>query len=152
MMTLNKTTGIQKLKEILQEFDSCMYIERDNFFDKHYDLVKSESDIEQIRVAVKVAELFKGARAKVNLTHTSDNGQKNISFVGEVIADNFEKIWVSGQLDDGRHFCSLLSDIEILDSEKLESAVNHEESKAINKVFFFICLVLGCAVVKGCGL
>lgn len=31
MITLNKTTGIQKLKEILQEFDSCMYIERDNF-------------------------------------------------------------------------------------------------------------------------
>ncbi|MDC4679845.1 hypothetical protein ACT4WX_15815 [Acinetobacter baumannii] len=152
MITLNKTTGIQKLKEILQEFDSCMYIERDNFFDKHYDLVKSESDIEQIRIAVKAAELKKGARVKVDFTHVPDKGQNNIHFVGNGTVDLFEDNRVFGRLDDGRPFCCLVSDIEILDSEKLESAVNHEESKAINKVFFFICLVLGCAVVKGCGL
>ncbi|HAV2932528.1 TPA: hypothetical protein JI034_10390 [Acinetobacter baumannii] len=152
MMTLNKTTGIQKLKEILQEFDSCMYIERDIFFDKHYDLVKSESDIEQIRIAVKAAELKKGARVKVDFTHVPDKGQNNIRFVGNGTVDLFDDNRVFGRLDDGQPFCCLVSDIEILDSEKLESAVNHEESKAINKVFFFICLVLGCAVVKGCGL
>ncbi len=152
MMTLNKTTGIQKLKEILQEFDSCMYIERDIFFDKHYDLVKSESDIEQIRVAVKAAELKKGTRVKVDFTHVPDKGQNNIRFVGNGTVDLFDDNRVFGRLDDGQPFCCLVSDIEILDSEKLESAVNHEESKAINKVFFFICLVLGCAVVKGCGL
>ncbi|HEO1829069.1 hypothetical protein ACT41M_14580 [Acinetobacter baumannii] len=152
MMTLNKTTGIQKLKEILQEFDSCMYIQRDIFFDKHYDLVKSESDIEQIRIAVKAAELKKGARVKVDFTHVPDKGQNNIRFVGNGTVDLFDDNRVFGRLDDGQPFCCLVSDIEILDSEKLESAVNHEESKAINKVFFFICLVLGCAVVKGCGL
>lgn len=152
MITLNKTTGIQKLKEILQEFDSCMYIERDNFFDKHYDLVKSESDIEQIRIAVKAAELKKGTRVKVDFTHVPDKGQNNIRFVGNGTVDLFEDNRVFGRLGDGRPFCCLVSDIEILDSEKLESAVNPEESKAINKVFFFICLVLGCAVVKGCGL
>ncbi|EPH3736671.1 hypothetical protein ACS1EO_000013 [Acinetobacter baumannii] len=152
MMTLNKTTGIQKLKEILQEFDSCMYIERDIFFDKHYDLVKSESDIEQIRIAVKAAELKKGTRVKVDFTHVPDKGQNNIRFVGNGTVDLFDDNRVFGRLDDGQPFCCLVSDIEILDSEKLESAVNHEESKAINKVFFFICLVLGCAVVKGCGL
>lgn len=152
MMTLNKTTGIQKLKEILQEFDSCMYIERDNFFDKHYDLVKSESDIEQIRIAVKAAELKKGTRVKVDFTHVPDKGQNNIRFVGNGTVDLFDDNRVFGRLDDGQPFCCLISDIEILDSEKLESAVNPEESKAINKVFFFICLVLGCAVVKGCGL
>lgn len=152
MMTLNKTTGIQKLKEILQEFDSCMYIERDNFFDKHYDLVKSESDIEQIRIAVKAAELKKGTRVKVDFTHVPDKGQNNIRFVGNGTVDLFDDNRVFGRLDDGQPFCCLVSDIKILDSEKLESAVNPEESKAINKVFFFICLVLGCAVVKGCGL
>ncbi len=31
MITFNSTTSIQKLKEMLQEFDSCMYIERDYF-------------------------------------------------------------------------------------------------------------------------
>ncbi|AMX20374.1 hypothetical protein IEC338SC_3263 [Acinetobacter pittii] len=152
MITLNTITSIQKLKEILQEFDSCMYIERDSFFDKHYDLVKSESDIEQIRIAVKAAELKKGTRVKVDFTHVPDKGQNNIRFVGNGTVDLFDDNRVFGRLDDGQPFCCLVSDIEILDSEKLESAVNHEESKAINKVFFFICLVLGCAVVKGCGL
>ncbi|ETQ66369.1 putative lipoprotein [Acinetobacter baumannii UH10707] len=37
-------------------------------------------------------------------------------------------------------------------SEKLEKEDGYEESKAVNKVYFFLCLVLGCAVVKGCGL
>ncbi|HAV4658464.1 TPA: hypothetical protein JIT99_10115 [Acinetobacter baumannii] len=152
MMTLNKTTGIQKLKEILQEFDSCMYIERDNFFDKHYDLVKSESDIEQIRIAVKAAELKRGTRVKVDFTHVPDKGQNNIHFVGNGTVDLFEDNRVFGRLDDGRPFCCLVSDIEILVSEKLEKEDGYEESKAINKVFFFLCLVLGCAVVKGCGL
>ncbi|MHC3136248.1 hypothetical protein ACWPO0_10290 [Acinetobacter nosocomialis] len=152
MITLNKTTGIQKLKEILQEFDSCMYIERDNFFDKHYDLVKSEFDIEQIRIAVKAAELKKGTRVKVEFTHVPDKGQNNLHFVGKGTVDLFEDNRVFGRLDDGRPFCCLVSDIEILDSDKLEKADGYEESKAINKVYFFFCLVLGCAVVKGCGL
>lgn len=152
MITLNKTTGIQKLKEILQEFDSCMYIERDNFFDKHYDLVKSESDIEQIRIAVKAAELKRGTRVTVNFTHVPDKGQNNIHFVGNGTVDLFEDNRVFGRLDDGRPFCCLVSDIEILVSEKLEKEDGYEESKTFNKVYFFLCLVLGCAVVKGCGL
>lgn len=152
MITLNTPTGIQKLKEILQEFDSCMYIERDNFFDKHYDLVKSESDIEQIRIAVKAAELKRGTRVKVDFTHVPDKGQNNIHFAGNGTVDLFDDNRVYGRLDDGRPFCCLVSDIEILDSEKLEDEVGYEESKAINKVFFFLCLVLGGAVVKGCGL
>ncbi|EPL7135453.1 hypothetical protein RG107_000850 [Acinetobacter baumannii] len=101
MITLNKTTGIQKLKEILQEFDSCMYVERDNFFDKHYDLVKSESDIEQIRIAVKAAELKRGTRVKVNFTHVPDKGQNKIHFVGNGTVDLFEDNRVFGRLDDG---------------------------------------------------
>ncbi|MDC4544941.1 hypothetical protein OHV61_14805 [Acinetobacter baumannii] len=155
MITLNKTTGIQKLKEILQEFDSCMYIERDNFFDKHYDLVKSESDIEQIRIAVKAAELKKGARVKVDFTHVPDKGQNNIHFVGNGTVDLFEDNRVFGRLDDGRPFCCLVSDIEIQRPEETQSkvskiAVGQDESKAINKTFLFVLLVLFCAV-KGCG-
>ncbi len=157
MITLNKTTGIQKLKEVLQEFDSCMYIERDNFFDKHYDLVNSESDIEKIRIAVKAAELKKGIRVKVEFTHVPDKGLNNIHFVGKGTVDLFEDNRVFGRLDDGRPFCCLVSDIEIQESEDPQSktsdnVVGHDESKAINKTFFFLCLLLGCAVVKGCGL
>ncbi|MFX9106826.1 hypothetical protein ABTN44_09540 [Acinetobacter baumannii] len=149
MMTLNKTTGIQKLKEILQEFDSCMYIERDNFFDKHYDLVKSEFDIEQIRNAVKAFELKKGSRVKVDFTHVPDKGQNNIHFFGNGTVDLFEDNRVFGRLDDGQPFCCLVSDIEILESEKFEKADGYEESKAINKFFLFVFLVVFCAV-KGC--
>lgn len=156
MITLNTTTGIQKLKEILQEYDSCMYIERDNFFDKHYGLVKNDEDIEQMRIAVKAAELKKGSRVKVDFTHMPDKGQENIRFVGNGTVDLFEDSRVFGRLDDARPFCCLVSDIEILDSEylqskTLENSVGHDESKALNKTFFFLCLILRCAVVKGCG-
>lgn len=156
MITLNTTTGVQKLKEILQEFDSCMYIERDNFFDKHYALVKSEEDIEQMRIAVKSAELKKGVRVKVDFTHEPDKGLNRIRFMGNGTVDLFEDNRVFARLDDGRPFCCLVSDIEILDSEDPQSKtsenfVGHDESKAINKTFFFLCLLLGCAVVKGCG-
>lgn len=156
MITLNTTAGIQKLKEILQEFDSCMYIERDNFFDKHYAMVKSEEDIEQIRIAVKAAELSKGTRVHVDFTHTPDKGQDSIRFVGNGTVDLFEDNRVFGRLDDGRPFCCLVSDIEIHEPEDQQSKSSqkidgHDESKAINKTFFFLCLLLGCAVVKGCG-
>lgn len=156
MITLNTTSGIQKLKEILQEFDSCMYIERDYFFDKHYALVKSEEDIEQMRIAVKSAELEKGVRVKVDFTNEPDKGLNRIHFMGNGTVDLFEDNRVFGRLDDGRPFCCLVSDIEILDSEDPQSKtsenfVGHDESKAINKTFFFLCLLLGCAVVKGCG-
>ncbi|OTT04033.1 hypothetical protein [Acinetobacter pittii] len=156
MITLNTTTCIQKLKEILLEFDSCMYIERDNFFDKHYDLVKSEEDIEHMRIAVKAAELKKGSRVMVDFSHEPDKGLNKIRFVGNGTVDLFEDNRVFGRLDDGRPFCCLVSDIEIQEPEELQSKtsqkiVSHDESKAINKTFFFLCLLLGCAVVKGCG-
>lgn len=156
MITLNTTTGIQKLKEILQEFDSCMYIERDNFFDKHYSLIKSEDDIEQIRIAVKAFELKKGSSVKVDFSHEPDKGLNKIRFMGKGTVDLFEDGRVFGRLDDGRPFCCLVSDIEILDLENPESKtsdnfVGHDESKAINKTILFLCLFLGCAVVKGCG-
>ncbi|MDX8202065.1 hypothetical protein SLJ91_01335 [Acinetobacter pittii] len=156
MITLNSTTSIQKLKEILQEFDSCMYIERDIFFDKHFDLVKSEEDIEKIRIAVKSAELKKGSRVKVDFSHEPDKGLNKIRFMGNGTVDLFEDNRVFGRLDDGRRFCCLVSDIEIQESEDLlskasQKIVGHHESKAINKTFFFLCLLLGCAVVKGCG-
>ncbi len=156
MITLNSTTSIQKLKEILQEFDSCMYIERDYFFDKNFDLVKSEEDIEQMRFAVKAAELKKDSRVKVDFTHVPDKGQNNIRFVGNGTVDLFEDNRVFGRLDDGQPFCCLVSDVEILDFENSQSktsdnVIGHDESKAINKTFFFLCLLLGCAVVKGCG-
>lgn len=156
MIILNTTTGIQKLKEILQEFDSCMYIERDNFFDKHYDLVKSEEDIKQIRNAVKTAEIKKGSRVKVDFSHEPDKGIDKIRFMGNGAVDLFEDNRVYGRLDDGRPFCCLVSDIEILKfddpkSKTPDNFVGHDESKAINKTFFFLCLLLGCAVVKGCG-
>lgn len=156
MITLNSTTSIQKLKEILQEFDSCMYIERDYFFDKHYPLVKSEEDIKQIRNAVKTAEIKKGSRVKVDFSHEPDKGLNKIRFMGNGTVDLFEDNRVFGRLYDGRPFCCLVSDIEILDFENSQSktsdnVVGHDESKAINKTFFFLCLLLGCAVVKGCG-
>ncbi|MDO7535033.1 hypothetical protein Q5113_05575 [Acinetobacter pittii] len=156
MITMNSTTSIQKLKEMLQEFDSCMYIERDYFFDKHYALVKSEEDIEQIRNAVKTAELKKGSRVKVDFSHEPDKGLNKIRFMGNGTVDLFEDNRVFGRLDDGRPFCCLVSDIEIQESEDPQSKasqkiVGHEESKAINKTFFFLCLLLGSAVVKGCG-
>ncbi|WP_151744528.1 hypothetical protein [Acinetobacter calcoaceticus] len=156
MITLNTTTSVQKLKEILQEFDSCMYIERDNFFDKHYAMVKSEDDIEKIRNAVKAAELSKGARVQVDFTHVPDKGQDSVRFVGKGTVDLFEDSRVFGRLDDGRPFCCLVSDIQIQEPEgpqrkTSENFVGHDESKAINKTFFFLCLLLGCAVVKGCG-
>ncbi len=156
MIILNSTTSIQKFKEILQEFDSCMYIERDNFFDKHYALVKSEEDIEQIRIAVKAAELKKGSRVKVDFSHEPDKGLNKIRFMGNGTVDLFEDSRVFGRLDDGRPFCCLVSDIKLQESEESESQasqkpVGHDESKAINKTFFFLCLLLGCAVVKGCG-
>lgn len=156
MITLNTAIGSQKLKEILQEYDSCMYIERDYFFDKHYDLVKSEDDIEQMRIAVKAAELKKGSRVKVDFSHEPDKGLNKIRFVGNGTVDLFEDNRVFGRLDDGRPFCCLVSDIEIQEPEELQSKtsqnyVGHDESKAINKTFFFLCLLLGCAVVKGCG-
>lgn len=50
-----------------------------------------------------------------------------------------------GRLDDGRPFCCLASDIEILDFEDSQSktsdnVVGHDESKALNKTFsFFVC-------------
>lgn len=156
MITLNTTSGIQKLKEILQEFDSCMYIERDNFFDKHFDLVKSEEDIEQMRIAVTAAELKKGSRVKVDFTHIPDKGQENIRFVGNGTVDLFEDNRVFGRLDDGCPFCCLVSDIEIQTPDDTQSKVSkigvgHDESKAINKTYLFLLFVLGCAVVKGCG-
>lgn len=156
MITLNTTTGIQKLKEILQEYDSCMYIERDNFFDKHYGLVKNDEDIEQMRIAVKAFELKKGSRVKVDFSHEPDKGLNKIRFMGNGTVDLFEDSRVFGRLDDGRPFCCLVSDIEILDAEDpqrktSENSVGHDESKAINKTFFFLSLLLGCAVVKGCG-
>ncbi|MDS7927548.1 hypothetical protein [Acinetobacter sp. V115_6] len=156
MIILNTTTGIQKLKEILQEYDSCMYIERDIFFDKHYSLVKSEEDIEQMRIAVKAFELKKGSRVKVDFTHVPDKGQDSIRFTGNGTVDLFEDSRVYGRLDDGRPFCCLVSDIEIQEAEDPQSktsqkSVGHDESKAFNKTFFFLCLLLGCAVVKGCG-
>ena len=156
MIILNTTTGIQKLKEILQEYDSCMYIERDNFFDKHYSLVKSEEDIEQMRIAVKAFELKKGSRVKVDFSHEPDKGLKKIRFMGNGTVDLFEDSRVFGRLDDGRPFCCLVSDIEIQESEDPQSKhsqkiVGHDESKAINKIYFFLLLVVGCAVVKGCG-
>ncbi|GAA5560713.1 hypothetical protein Asch02_02224 [Acinetobacter schindleri] len=156
MITLNSTTSIQKLKEILQEFDSCMYIERDCFFDKHYDLVKSEEDIEQMRIAVKAFELKKGSRVKVDFSHEPDKGLNKIRFMGNGTVDLFEDNRVFGRLDDGRPFCCLVSDIEIQEPEDPQiktsgNCVGHDESKAINKTFFFLCFLLGCAVVKGCG-
>lgn len=156
MITLNTAIGIQKLKEILQEYDSCIYIERDYFFDKHYDLVKSEDDIEQMRIAVKAAELKKGSRVKVDFSHEPDKGLNKIRFVGNGTVDLFEDNRVFGRLDDGQPFCCLVSDIEIQEPEELQSKtsqnyVGHDECKAINKTFFFLCLLLGCAVVKGCG-
>ncbi|MDW5334713.1 hypothetical protein R7J16_19885, partial [Acinetobacter baumannii] len=100
----------------------------------------------------KAAELKRGTRVKVNFTHVPDKGQNKIHFVGNGTVDLFEDNRVFGRLDDGRPFCCLVSDIEILVSEKLEKEDGYEESKAVNKVYFFLCLVLGCAVVKGCGL
>ncbi|MZY06126.1 hypothetical protein GUK58_08690 [Acinetobacter pittii] len=156
MITFNSTTSIQKLKEMLQEFDSCMYIERDYFFDKHYPLVKSEEDIKQMRITVKAFELKKGSRVKVDFSHEPDKGLNKIRFMGNGTVDLFEDSRVFGRLDDGRPFCCLASDIEILDFEDSQSktsdnVVGHDESKALNKTFFFLCLLLGCAVVKGCG-
>ncbi|WP_151776466.1 hypothetical protein [Acinetobacter nosocomialis] len=156
MITLNTTTGIQKLKKILQEYDSYMYIERDYFFDKHYGLVKNDEDIEQMRIEVKAFELKKGSRVKVDFSHEPDKGLNKIRFMGNGTVDLFEDSRVFGRLDDGRPFCCLVSDIEILDAEDpqsktSENSVGHDESKAINKTFFFLCLLLGCAVVKGCG-
>lgn len=156
MIILNTTTGIQKLKEILQEYDSCMYIERDNFFDKHYSLVKREEDIEQMRIAVKAFELKKGSRVKVDFSHEPDKGLNKIRFMGNGTVDLFEDNRVFGRLDDGRPFCCLVSDIEIQDPQDpqiktSQKIVGHDESKAINKTYLFLLLVLGCAVVKGCG-
>lgn len=156
MITLNTSIGIQKLKEILQEFDSCMYIERDNFFDKHYALVKSEEDIEQMRIAIKAAELKKGSRVKVDFSHEPDKGLNKIRFVGNGTVDLFEDNRVFGRLDDGQPFCCLVSDIEIQESEELQSKtsqkiVGHDESKAINKIYLFLILMSFCVAVKGCG-
>ncbi|VCX19325.1 hypothetical protein BANRA_03397 [Acinetobacter baumannii] len=103
MITLNKTTGIQKLKRF---FKNLILVCTSNvtIFDKHYDLVKSESDIEQIRIAVKAAELKRGTRVKVNFTHVPDKGQNKIHFVGNGTVDLFEDNRVFGRLDDGRPF------------------------------------------------
>ena len=65
-------------------------------------------------------------------------GPKQPSFRWQGTVDLFEDNRVFGRLDDGRPFCCLVSDIEILDSEKLEKADGYEESKAINKVYFFL--------------
>ena len=72
MINLNTPAGIQNLKAIVQEFDSCLYVERDYFFDKHYKLVQSEQDIEKIRAAVKAAELRKGVQIKVDFYNEPD--------------------------------------------------------------------------------
>ncbi|MCH7318692.1 hypothetical protein MMP64_12215 [Acinetobacter sp. ANC 5659] len=119
MINLNTPAGIQNLKAILQEFDSCLYVERDYFFDKHYTLVQCEGDIEKIRAAVKAAELRKGVQIKVDFSHVPDKGMRRVKFKGHGVVDRCEDGRVFGRLDDGRTFCCFVSDVDFLDPDTL---------------------------------
>lgn len=99
-------------------------------------------------ISINTFEIKKGDRVKVDFTHVPDKGQSNFHFSGNGTVDLFEDNRVFGRLDDGRPFCCLTTDIELLDPKNL---VGHDESKAINKTFLFLLLVLGCAIAKGCG-
>ncbi|MBP8005332.1 MAG: hypothetical protein KAZ18_00285 [Acinetobacter sp.] len=123
MINLNTPAGIQNLKALIQEFDSCLYVERDNFFDKHFTLVQSETDVEKLRAAVKQVELRKGVRVKVDFTHVPDKEVRRIRFKGVGTVDRCEDGRVFGRLDDGRPFCCLVSDIEIIDPDSLEGKI-----------------------------
>lgn len=98
--------------------------------------------------SINTFEIKKGDRVKVDFTHVPDKGQSSLHFSGNGTVDLFEDNRVFGRLDDGRPFCCLTTDIELLDPKKL---VGHDESKAINKTFLFLLFVLGCAIAKGCG-
>ncbi|ENW97365.1 hypothetical protein [Acinetobacter dispersus] len=117
MINLNAPAGIQNLKAIIQEFDSCLYVERDNFFDKHYTLAQSEADIEKLRAALKAAELRKGVQVKVDFSHVPDKGMRRIKFKGTGIVDRCEDGRVFGRLEGGRPFCCFVTDVEILDAD-----------------------------------
>ncbi|ENV09521.1 hypothetical protein F966_02179 [Acinetobacter higginsii] len=119
MLNLNTPAGIQNLKAIVQEFDSCLYVERDNFFDKHFELVQNESDVEILRAAVKAAELRKGVQIKVDFSHVPDKGMRRIKFKGTGVVDRCEDGRVFGRMDDGRTFCCLVSDVDFLDADTL---------------------------------
>ncbi|MBJ9958381.1 hypothetical protein [Acinetobacter courvalinii] len=124
MINLNTPAGIQNLKAIVQEFDSCLYVERDSFFDKHYTLVKCESDVEKLRLAIKAADMRKGIHVKVNFSHVPDKGKRCIKFKGTGVIDRCEDGRVYGRLDDGRPFCCFISDVQILDEDTLASRPN----------------------------
>ncbi|ENX60708.1 hypothetical protein F885_01816 [Acinetobacter higginsii] len=155
MINLNTPAGIQNLKAIIQEFDNCLYVERDYFFDKHYTLVQCESDIEKIRDAVKAAELRKGVQIKVDFYNEPDKGMRRIKFKGIGIVDRCEDGRVIGRLDDGRTFCCLVTDVVILNADevagrpsgftdmmKLRSAyvqgIRTPETKQANKQYLLI--------------
>ncbi|MCJ0828811.1 hypothetical protein MN869_10150 [Acinetobacter sp. NIPH1876] len=119
MINLNTPAGIQNLKAIIQEFDNCLYVERDYFFDKHYTLVQCESDIEKIRDAVKAAELRKGVQIKVDFYNEPDKGMRRIRFKGHGVVDRCEDGRVFGRLNDGRPFCCFISDVDFLDPDSV---------------------------------
>ncbi|ENU92069.1 hypothetical protein F971_01956 [Acinetobacter vivianii] len=123
-MILNTPAGIQNLKAIIQEFDNCLYVERDHFFDKHYTLVQSEADIEKLRAAVKAVELRKGVQIKVDFSHVPDKGMRRIRFKGHGVVDRCEDGRVIGRLDDGRTFCCLVSDVDFLDPDSAANKPN----------------------------
>lgn len=120
MINLNTLAGIQNLKAIVQEFDACLDVDRHNFFEKYSTLVKSKSDVEKLRAAVKAAELKRGINVKVDFSHVPENGKRRIRFKGVGTVDRCEDGRVFGRLDDSRPFCCLVSDVEILDVDTLK--------------------------------
>jgi len=114
MMDLTINANIRIAKALLQNYDSRMYIERDSFFDNNFHLVQNENDIEQLRTAVKNAELKPGAHVHVDFTHQLEKNSPEIHFQGYGILDRVEDGRVYGRLYDGRSFTCMFGDVVAL--------------------------------------
>lgn len=113
MMDLTKNSNIRIAKVLLQNYDSRMYLERDSFFDENFHLVQNETEIEQLRTAVKHAELLPGARVLVDFVNEYETIHAGIHFEGEGVLDRVEDDRVYGRLDDGRPFTCFFDDVKL---------------------------------------
>lgn len=114
MIDLTTNANIRIAKALLQNYDSRLYIERDNFFDSNFHLVQNEKEIEQLRTAVQENEFKPGARVQVDFTHQLEKNSPVIHFHGEGALDRVEDGRVYGRLFDGRTFTCMFGDVVMI--------------------------------------
>lgn len=114
MMDLTTNTNLKIAKALLKNYDNCMYLERDSFFDNNFHLVQNENGIEQLRTAVQNAELKPGVHVLVDFTHQLEKNSPEIHFRGYGILDRVEDGRVYGRLYDSRSFTCMFGDVVAL--------------------------------------